>query len=207
MIMMRTTAMMTMILAEVSTSEVSEGKLEVSQQRQPGGEGVQGHQEQVGHQPVHPQYSQISKLFYICHKLNMRIRSLFRRDWMNFFLLILIWSPALSSIFRDSPHPWSIWSPWPSLHTWSPLPELLPPSSSVVIFFYALYLNWATFTLHMQWGSSGIVMWCDVIINIINIIIMIDNMQGRGPWQLWLSKPWRGRRLVARLRPLGDQHW
>ena len=39
---------MTMIIAEVCTSEVSEGQLEVPQQRQPGGEGVQGHQEQVG---------------------------------------------------------------------------------------------------------------------------------------------------------------
>ena len=43
---------MTMKIAEVSTSEVSEGKLEVSQQRQPGGEGVQGHQEQVGDDDV-----------------------------------------------------------------------------------------------------------------------------------------------------------
>ena len=55
--------MMTMIIAEVGTSEVSKGKLEVPQQRQPGGEGVQGHQEQVGHHSVHLQSSQISKLF------------------------------------------------------------------------------------------------------------------------------------------------
>ena len=55
--------MMTMIIAEVCTSEVSEGQLEVPQQRQPGGEGVQGHQEQVGHHSVHLQSSQISKLF------------------------------------------------------------------------------------------------------------------------------------------------
>ena len=38
--------------AEVSTSEVSEGKLEVPQQGQLGGERVQGHQKQVGHHLV-----------------------------------------------------------------------------------------------------------------------------------------------------------
>ena len=54
---------MTMIIAEVGTSEVSEGQLEVPQQRQPGGEGVQGHQEQVNPHSVLLQFYQISKLF------------------------------------------------------------------------------------------------------------------------------------------------